>query len=251
MQVVFGQRSDLGRVRSTNQDACLVQPLDPRGNAALLIVADGMGGYRGGEEAARIAVETVRERVVSHAADWAENGLIGEGLLEAIQRANKAILAAQAERPDYGRMGSTLTAVILWGERLFVGHIGDSKAMLISARAAWQVTTDHNVANELWLSGELTEEELRNHPQRHVLTRALGMQEQFGIEKVETLWEEGDTLLLCSDGLSNLVPLTEIRTLSQSLSVADLVERLVDLANERGGSDNITVIAARWEGKAS
>ncbi|HLO04456.1 MAG TPA: PP2C family serine/threonine-protein phosphatase [Symbiobacteriaceae bacterium] len=250
MHVVFGQRSDLGRVRSTNQDACLIQSLDPRGNAALLIVADGMGGYVGGEEAARIAVETVRERVSVHAADWAENGLIGEGLLEAIQRANKAILQAQSLKPEWGHMGSTLTGVILWGERLFVGHIGDSKGMLISNRAAWQVTTDHNFANELWLSGQLTEEELRHHPQRHALTRALGMEETALIEKVETLWEEGDTLLLCSDGLSNLVPLTEIRTLSQSLPVEELVERLVDLANERGGSDNITVIAARWEGKA-
>jgi serine/threonine protein phosphatase PrpC len=250
VHVVFGQRSDLGRVRSTNQDACLVEPLDPRGNAALLVVADGMGGYQGGEYASRIAVETVLDRVRVNAADWAEKGLIGEGLLDAIQRANKAILQAQLERSDWCQMGTTLTAAILWGERVFVGHIGDSKAMLISQSTAWQVTTDHNVANELWLSGQLTEEELRYHPRRHVLTRALGMQETARIEKVETLWEEGDTLLLCSDGLSNLVPLTEIRTLCQQYDVDGLLARLVDLANERGGSDNITVIAARWEGKA-
>jgi serine/threonine protein phosphatase PrpC len=250
VHVVFGQRSDLGRVRSTNQDACLVEPLDPRGNAALLVVADGMGGYQGGEYASRIAVETVLDRVRVNAADWAEKGLIGEGLLDAIQRANKAILQAQLERSDWSQMGTTLTAAILWGERVFVGHIGDSKAMLISPSTAWQVTTDHNVANELWLSGQLTEEELRYHPRRHVLTRALGMQETARIEKVETLWEEGDTLILCSDGLSNLVPLTEIRTLCQQYDVDGLLARLVDLANERGGSDNITVIAARWEGKA-
>lgn len=247
MRLVFRHRSDPGRVRPSNQDAFSVDLLDPRGNAALLLVADGMGGYEGGEVASRIAVDTVRQRVVESAADWAEKGALGEGLIQAFEAANRKILQAQQEDENLGSMGTTLTAALIWGDRIFVGHVGDSKGCLLRPEGAVRITSDHNVAGELVESGHLTEEQAAVHPQRHVLTRALGIQAPVMVERRDELWQAGDILLLCTDGLANLVSLEEVRQMAQEAfdSVAD---RLVDLANERGGHDNITVLAARWEG---
>lgn len=248
MRLAFGHRTDLGLVRPNNQDCYSVDLLDPRGNAALLLVADGMGGYEGGEVASRLAIETVRNRVLTSAADWAERGLLSEGLAEAVHQANRSILQAQAERPQLASMGTTLTAAIIWGERIYIGHIGDSKAFLVWGDGANQVTTDHNLAGELLQSGHLTAEQAAVHPQRNILTRALGTGDSLVVERLEAVWRVGDLLLLCTDGLSNLVRLPEIQALARETGFEVLADRLVDLARARGGHDNITVLAARWEG---
>ncbi|HWI63782.1 MAG TPA: PP2C family serine/threonine-protein phosphatase [Symbiobacteriaceae bacterium] len=246
MRLNFSHRSDPGQVRPNNQDAYSVDLLDPRGNAALLLVADGMGGYEGGEIASHIAVDTVRSRVLAAIADWAERGTLGDGLVQAFDAANRAILLAQGEK-GLDSMGTTLTAALIWADRIIVAHMGDSKAMLIHGTEASLITSDHNVAGELLQSGHLTAEQAAVHPQRHVLTRALGIGESIVVERRDLIWQPGDALLLLTDGLSNLVPAQEIATLFQA-GFADLSDRLVDLANQRGGYDNITVLAARWEG---
>lgn len=246
MKLHISHRTDPGRVRANNQDWCSIDMLDPRGNAALVLVADGMGGYEGGEIASRLAVETLRSIVLPSAADWAEKGWLGEGLVDAIHEANLAILQAQVENPGHDQMGTTLTAALIWGERLFMGHIGDSKAFLIG-HGARQLTTDHTVATELVHSGHLTPQQAEVHPQRHMLTRALGVGEVLMVERLEEPLGRQDLLVLCTDGLSNLVKLPEIESLSGVYTPDELSGRLVDLANERGGSDNITVLVARWE----
>lgn len=248
MKLAISHRSDPGLVRTSNQDACSVDILDPRQNAALLIVADGMGGYEGGEVASHIAVEIVRARVVGNAADWAEKNWLGEGLAEAIHQANQAILQAQTEQPELGNMGSTLTAALIWGERIYLGHIGDSRAFLVGKENAWQMTTDHNVAGELFQSGHLTADQAAVHPQRHVLTRALGVGAMLQVERHEVMWQKSDMLVLNTDGLTNLVRLPEVQALAQTVDFNELADRLIALANERGGPDNITVLLARWEG---
>ncbi|HWI52059.1 MAG TPA: PP2C family serine/threonine-protein phosphatase [Symbiobacteriaceae bacterium] len=247
MRLNFSHCSDPGQVRPNNQDAYSVDLLDPRGNAALLIVADGMGGYEGGEIASRLAVETVRSRVLTAISDWAERGTLGDGLVQAFDAANRAILQAQVENPDAHNMGTTLTAALVWADRIIVAHMGDSKACLVHGEEATMITSDHNVAGELMQSGHLTAQQAAVHPQRHVLTRALGIGEAIVVERRDLTWQPGDTLLLMTDGLSNLVPTEEIAALLPA-GFSDLSERLVGLANARGGSDNITVLAARWEG---
>lgn len=247
MRLIFSHRSDPGQVRPNNQDSYSYDLLDPRGNAALLLVADGMGGYEGGEIASRIAVDTVRAKILGSVADRAERGTLGEGLVQAFDAANRAILQAQREKPDQGSMGTTLTAAIIWADRIMVAHMGDSKACLIHGTEASMITNDHNVAGELMQSGHLTPSQAAVHPQRHVLTRALGIGEAIVVDRRDLVWQPGDTLLLLTDGLSNLVPPTEIAALAAE-NFADLSDRLVDLANGRGGPDNITVLAARWEG---
>lgn len=248
MRLIYGERTDPGLVRANNQDACAFETLSLPDGGALLVVADGMGGYDGGEVASRVAVETLRAQVVAGAADWAERGACAGGLLGAIHEANRAILETQLNRPDLSHMGTTLTAIIVEGAKLHVGHVGDSKAYLIGPGRAIQVTSDHNVPGELLQSGHLTAQQAAVHPQRHVLTRALGVREQLLVEQLDLDWQPGDMLLLCTDGLSNLVSLTEIQSLATQMAPEQLVDRLVDLANNRGGHDNITVLAARWEG---
>lgn len=247
MRLTFSYRTDQGLVRPSNQDAFSVDVLDPRGNAALLVVADGMGGYEGGEVASRMAVDVVRSRVVDCSSDWAEKGILGDGLVQAVSQANQAILRAQQEQPGRSSMGTTLTAALIWGTRILIAHVGDSRACLIRKDGLVQITTDHNVAGELYESGHLTAEEAAVHPQRHVLTRALGVSTNLNVERRELVWEEGDILLLCTDGLSSLVSLEEIESIGRA-GFAEMPQRLVDLANARGGYDNITVLAARWEG---
>ncbi len=243
----FCHRSDTGLVRPTNQDSYAVELLDPPGDAALLLIADGMGGYEGGEVASRLAVETVRQRVLTAAPDWAKAGDLTGGLVEAIQEANRSILEAQRQRPDLSRMGTTLTAALIWGERIIIGHVGDSRACLIRPGGSAKVTFDHNVAGELVRSGHLTDEQAAVHPQRNVLTRALGVAEELAVDQLELTWQPGDVLVLCTDGLTNLVSLPELEAQVRG-DFATLTDRLVDLANARGGHDNITVLAARWEG---
>ena len=247
MRLIFSHRSDPGLVRANNQDAYSVDLLDPRGNAALLIVADGMGGYEGGEIASHLAVETVRSRVLASAPDWAERGTLSDGLIQAVDAANRAILQAQREQPENASMGTTLTCALIWGERVMFAHVGDSKACLVRGNTLTPVTNDHNVPGELLQSGHLTAEQAAVHPQRNVLTRALGIADGVIVERRDITWQEGDTLLLLTDGLSNMVPLSELQSLLD-VGFGELVDRLVDLANARGGHDNITVLAARWEG---
>ncbi|WP_375222237.1 Stp1/IreP family PP2C-type Ser/Thr phosphatase, partial [Symbiobacterium thermophilum] len=248
VRLVYGERTDPGRVRPSNQDAYLFEPLSVPGGGALLAVADGMGGYDGGEVASRLAIQTLRAYVPPRVEAWVREGSVGEGLVEAIHEANHAILQEQMARAELAHMGTTVTAVVVMGPRLYVGHVGDSKAFLVGPREARQITSDHNVPGELLQSGHLTREEAANHPQRHVLTRALGVRPDLPVEQRELEWAVGDLLLLCTDGLSNLVALEEIREAALRLEPDALAEWLVNLANSRGGYDNITVLAARWEG---
>ncbi len=248
MRLVYSERTDPGRVRPSNQDAYLFEPLSVPGGGVLLAVADGMGGYDGGEVASRLAIQTLRAYVPPRVEAWAREGSVGEGLVEAIREANRAILQEQLAHRELANMGTTVTAVIAIGPRLYVGHVGDSKAFLVGPRGAWQITSDHNVPGELVLRGHLTAEEAAFHPQRHVLTRALGVRPDMPVEQRELEWSVGDLLLLCTDGLSNLVTLEEIRAAALQLEPDALADWLVNLANSRGGYDNITVLAARWEG---
>lgn len=248
MKLRICHRSDPGMVRTSNQDFCSIDMLDPRGIAAILVVADGMGGYEGGEIASQLAVETVRTRVIQNAPHWAEKGTLEEGLVESIGLANEAILAAQQRTPEIGNMGTTMTAALIWGERVIIGHVGDSKAFCISAEKATQITHDHNIAGELLDSGHLTADQAAVHPQRHVLTRALGVSGNVNVERHNLTWTSQEMLVLTTDGLSNLVRLSEIQQLASESSFEELPDRLVALANERGGHDNITVLVARWEG---
>ncbi len=227
-----GSATDVGKVRSTNQDQLLVA--DP-----LFAVADGMGGHAAGEVAALTAVESLRAAF--------QKDRTPAGLVAAAEAANRSVWQrAQADRHLRG-MGTTLVALALvqagGEERLAIVNVGDSRVYLLRQGELEQVTTDHSLVQELIDVGELTEEEADYHPQRHVLTRALGIDADVAVDEVEILPVRGDRYLLCSDGLSREVSDDQVGSILRRLAEPkEAARELVAQARARGGNDNITVV---------
>ena len=222
--------TDVGLVRSDNEDAYLVNP-------PLLAVADGLGGHLAGEVASSIAVETLL-------AD-APRSADAKALARAVRTANAAVIeAADSGRGRFG-MGTTLTAAMIDGTRIVLAHVGDSRAYLLHFGALAQVTHDHSMVADMVRNGTLTAEESRVHPNRSVITRALGSDPNLLVDTYEIEAAPGDRLLLCSDGLTGMVDDPEIeRILSTATSAEEAVDRLIEGARDAGGQDNITVVVA-------
>ncbi len=243
-------RSDRGRVREVNEDRVLL--LDDVGHgAALYAVADGLGGHAGGDVASTLAVETLETQV---------RVLLGqhispaEALVEAFRRANAAIYAG-GQGPDRAGMATTCTAVLLLRGEAIVAHVGDSRAYLLRGPQTRQLTIDHSLAGELARHGELADGDVRNHAQRHVLTRALGTAPEVEVDFAPEPLRAGDVLVLTTDGLHNAVPAAEIgRVVRTARELDEACGVLVGLANARGGVDNASAVVVRvsagWPGRA-
>ena len=228
-----GSATDVGRVRKINQDL----PLEA---SNLYAVADGMGGHVGGEVAARVAVDALLQGFTREPTT--------NGLKDAFAEANAAVWQESLDNSDLRGMGTTLTAVALVGgadgrDMLALANVGDSRAYLFSEGQILQITADHSQAEERMRRGEMTPAEAAVHPQRHILTRALGVTPDVDADMWELRLRAGDRVLLCSDGLSNEVRLDELgEVLAAVEDPVEAAEQLVHRANERGGSDNITVV---------
>ncbi|BDG60653.1 Stp1/IreP family PP2C-type Ser/Thr phosphatase [Caldinitratiruptor microaerophilus] len=237
--------TDVGRMRSGNQDAYVVEELRPQEGWALLAVADGMGGHAAGEVASSLAVQILHEHVAAAQAAWAGAPDAAAGLREAALAAHAGIVAAQQANPAYAGMGTTLTAAVVAGPEVAIVHVGDSRAYRVGKDGEIEVLTeDHSVVGELVRAGRLTEEQAMHHPQRNLLTSALGAPGEVRIDTRVATWEVGDILILCTDGLTNLVTAAELAEAARDPAGLDtLPARLVELANDRGGYDNVTVVA--------
>ena len=243
--IEFGMESHIGLVRGENQDTAGKFPPDVLDDALepglLFVVADGMGGHKGGKEASGIAVDTVTREYFSNTV-----GNIADRLKSAFGVANAAIMDYGAAHIECRGMGSTLTAVILQSGKASIAHVGDSRAYKISDGAIIQLTEDHSVVAEWQRKGWLTEEQAKVHPERSLLYRALGVRDEVEVDLIEKVaLKESDCLVLCTDGLSNLVENDEIRGLVLAAPPRHACEKMVALALERGGYDNITVQAIR------
>jgi serine/threonine protein phosphatase PrpC len=229
-------RTDPGRVRRRNEDAFVLDP-------PLFAVADGMGGAQAGEVASRLAAAAFREY---HEADR----LAPDQRLQAIiQEANRRIFERARADSDVSGMGTTVTAALLTGRRLTLGHVGDSRAYRIRDGELEQLTEDHSLVGDLMRSGRLTPEEADSHPQRSVITRALGTDPEVSIDTITVDAEPGDLFLLCSDGLTTMVTDEDILgILSAAPTLDDAARELVRAANTGGGEDNVTVVLFRVEG---
>jgi PPM family protein phosphatase len=225
--------SHTGKIRRTNEDAYLDDP-------PLFVVADGMGGARAGEVASRLAIETFMETPPLPGED-------GEARLRrTILASNARVLERSQTDPSAAGMGSTVTAALLDGDRVAVGHVGDSRAYLLRDAVLQQLSHDHSLVAELERAGRLTHEEASVHPQRSVITRALGATSELEVDTRTVRARDGDVVLLCSDGLSGLVGDDMIAGIvGAGESLADSVQRLVRAANDAGGDDNVTVVAFR------
>jgi protein phosphatase len=225
--------SHTGKIRRTNEDSYLDDP-------PLFVVADGMGGARAGEVASRIAIETFLELEPLPGEDAEAR------LRRTILESNRRVLERSQADPDAAGMGSTVTAALLDGDRVVVGHVGDSRAYLLRDAVLQQLSHDHSLVAELERAGRITHEEAAVHPQRSVITRALGATPGLEVDTVVLQVRDGDILLLCSDGLSGLVGDDEIAgVVGGGEPLADVARRLVRAANDAGGDDNVTVVAFR------
>jgi serine/threonine protein phosphatase PrpC len=241
--------TDVGRVRPRNEDFVdYYTPSDPQQLAhkgSIYLVADGMGGHQAGEVASRQAVELVIENYYNDTSDDVE-----ASLAQAFHLANEQIHSQSLSDQAKNGMGTTLVAAVILGCRIHVANVGDSRAYVINRSGILQITEDHSLVEEQVRAGLLTPEQARRHPQRNLVTRALGSRPSVDVDLFEREIAAGDMLLLCSDGLTGRVEDQEIAAIVQETPPQEAVQQLIALANERGGNDNITalVISTREQG---
>ncbi len=248
-------RSDVGRKRTSNEDSYVVLP-----DHGLFVVADGMGGHAAGEVASRLAVESI-ERHISGSQPREEPTLPAaldtpanpnetqlakpaRRVLNAIRLANQEIVRSVRKDQSQRGMGTTVVLAYICGSRAYIGSVGDSRVYLTRGSKMIQLTSDHTFVNEQVQAGTLTNDEARRHPARNILTRAVGSQEDVEPDILEYDLQQGDCLLLCSDGLTTMLEDEDIlKTLSShSGDLEESCKALIDLANARGGDDNVTVV---------
>lgn len=235
----FG-KSDTGRVRESNQDAFICVRLSE--DAWLAVVCDGMGGANGGNVASSMAVKVVSDRIVDVYRDGMSGNSIRNLLESAISAANIEVFDAAMADIELRGMGTTVVVALMIQRQLYVAHVGDSRAYLITDDGLQQITRDHSIVQTMVEKGQLTQDEARNHPRKHFITRALGVEDTVESDFGEWLLEPGEHLLICTDGLTNMVETDDIYNLVQSTSAENVPDRLIHEANMAGGSDNITAV---------
>jgi len=229
MRARFGSKTDIGRARERNEDSLLVK-------APLFVVADGMGGHRGGNVASSLATQKLGE------ADLRGDGPL-RALVGQIKEANKLVLQRGESDRDLRGMGTTVTALLLDGEKAHVAHVGDSRAYLLRSGALQQLTEDHTLVQRMVREGKLTPDQAVHHPQRSIITRALGVEEELPVDELTLSVQDGDRLLLATDGLTAMVEEAEIKAILEAeADPQSACDRLVEAANRGGGEDNITVV---------
>jgi PPM family protein phosphatase len=229
MRLRVGAATDVGKVRTRNEDSYLI-------DEPLFVVADGMGGHRGGDVASRLTVGTLQEA-------QPQRDPSGAALLDAVRSANRIVNERSASDRDLRGMGTTVTALQASGDSGRIAHVGDSRAYLLREGALQQLTQDHTLVQQMVDEGNLDADEAERHPARHIMTRALGVDEQVAVDQLTLDLHPGDRILLCSDGLTGMLSADDIRDLMErETDPQQTADALVQLAVERGGEDNVTVV---------
>ncbi|HEU5138490.1 MAG TPA: Stp1/IreP family PP2C-type Ser/Thr phosphatase [Bacillales bacterium] len=231
--------TDCGKIRMHNEDSGGIFPNEK--GLILAVVADGMGGHRAGDVASSLALDYIKKQ-------WAQVGELdsgeaaGQWLRETINDTNTYILAYAQEHPECRGMGTTIVSALCSNKFVTVAHVGDSRGYMLKDKRLTQVTKDHSLVSELVRRGEISEEEADLHPRKHVLLQALGTEETVESEVETLLWESGNVVLLCSDGLTNNVSHEKLEeVLGSEQPVQEKAEKLTEFANMAGGDDNITL----------
>ena len=235
-------RSDVGKVRSENQDYGTMTVPGDKAPGQLMIVADGMGGHRGGATASRLAAETVKEQFLSAASTDPSEVLRG-----ALEKANATIWSQAQANPDLRGMGTTTSALVVREGQGWFAHVGDSRIYLVRGQEIRQLTDDHSLVASMVREGLLTTQEAENHPRRNVLQRSMGVSEEVEVDVRGPIeLQEGDVFIICSDGLHGVVKEEEMKQVAR-LSVEAAADEFLRRALEKGAPDNVTVIVARVE----
>ena len=236
MRLIPYALSDVGRKRQHNEDSYLIAQ-----SVGLFAVADGMGGHRAGEKASRMAVDRLRDALVPPRKAATRDEVLGH-LQRAMFVTGAAIFDAAQSDPDLAGMGTTLTAVLFHGMRAYIAHVGDSRAYLYRDGRVQQITVDHSWVAEQVKAGLLTEQEAKESRFRHIITRSVGFEREVQVDGTICPIQAGDCMLLCSDGLSNYLEEAEFAEVLGQHLYREVPSLLVELANSRGGDDNITVV---------
>jgi len=242
-------RTDVGMKREHNEDSFLVNE-----DLGLYVVCDGMGGHAGGETASRLAVQTIEKELISARLRTDDpfaiqaplpDSPLASALREAVEGACAAVFRTSRANPELAGMGTTCISLLLNADQAIVGHVGDSRAYLVRDGQVWQLSEDHSLVNEQVRAGLLTDEEARHSRLKNIITRSVGFEEDVLVDVIGVETKAGDRFLLCSDGLSNLIDAGELRDALTHTDIDKVPEMLIELANSRGGDDNITVVAVQ------
>ena len=238
--MIIAKKTDVGRVRAMNQDACAAGEF-PDG-MVWAVVCDGMGGAASGDVASATAVKIISERIQNSYREGMQANSVRSLLFSAIEAANAVVYEMSCANPAFSGMGTTVVASILREDAVYIAHAGDSRAYRITGGMMNQLTRDHSMVQVMVDRGQITPSEAREHPRKNIITRALGVDEHILIDFCEEPFLSGDILLICTDGLTNAVEDDEICRIALSSDIGQAADSLVEKANENGGQDNITVV---------
>lgn len=237
--------SDIGRSRGKNEDSFFASSDK---SLPLYIVADGMGGHNAGDIASNMAVEIIKEEFVSNKEKLKSPRKIKKIIYTALEKANRLIHQESLHELDLEGMGTTAVVAYYFDCKFYIGHVGDSRAYILRDDYIKQITEDHTLVNELIKKGSITKDQAQHHPQRNYITRALGTSVDIEIDVNVVDFNQKEIMLLCSDGLYNMLEEEEIlNILKENDSLEEGIKSLVDRANENGGKDNITIIAIKLD----
>lgn len=234
---LFGM-TDIGQKRETNQDVfCTKQMTEHSG---FVIVCDGMGGSAGGL-ASKMACGILAEYFINHNISMVRGDAAKQMIITALSEANVSVYKTSNLEPGCKGMGTTAVVAVILGNTAHIAHIGDSRAYVLKNDKIYQVTKDHSVVQELFDQGKISRDEVQNHPNKNMITRAIGVNILVDIDYLEIPFEANSKLLLCTDGLSNMVPDSSIEKILKKHEPQIVCQKLIELANKGGGYDNITV----------
>ena len=237
-------KTDIGLVRSSNQDSYAAGELP--GSVAWAVVCDGMGGVAGGNYASSTAVNLISKRISSSYRPGMSGTSIKNMLTSAIVAANISVYDMGQADSDLTGMGTTVVVAIIADESVYIAHVGDSRAYILSNGNLTQLTKDHSFVQEMVDSGKLTADEAKEDPRKNLITRALGVNDDIRVDFCQEFISENEVLILCTDGLTNYVEPQEIYELTEDNKFYEFAERLVNRANSNGGGDNVTVVTMSY-----
>lgn len=237
-------KTDTGKVRSSNQDSYAAGEI--ANGVAWAVVCDGMGGNAGGNVASTTAVKMISDHITSCYRDTMSSASIKNILVTALTNANLNIFDMSKANSQLHGMGTTVVATVIKDDTAYVAHAGDSRAYIISEDGIEQITRDHSVVQEMVENGQITAQEAKVHPRKNLITRALGVNEQIRIDYDEIKLNKNEVLLVCTDGLTNYVDTDDIYKVTSGGRYYEFADKLVELANNNGGGDNITVVVVSY-----
>ncbi len=232
-------KTDIGQKRTSNQDCVIGEVLSD--SMAWSVVLDGMGGFSGGDVASRTAADVISEFFKDNLSEGLDDKTIKKIMIEATQKANFTVHDISKTDENLSKMGTTLVMCVVNGTSAHFVYVGDSRAYIVDEKSVCQISVDHSIVQRMLDSGGITPQEAHNHPQRNVITRAIGVEEIVEADYKHVKIKKGDKVFLCTDGLSGYLTSLEIFDFFQKNNLSKVPSKMIDECNNRGGSDNITV----------